>query len=352
MLSTQKEIAVKKIAVFNLNVGSAIEYAGEIFTEWLREFVYEVRVYTAQTQATQTMRFLVNYEPDLIIINEDHHRPIVTNLLYQAIRHVPIIYIDHSWYRINWETQKNYTSDSDQVYLMWYKEMLHKADHIFCLNYKPDNVPWYQPVQDKISNRFYPTDPSIFNITQPWARRERMFCYIGNLLPHKLSEDFLAKIRWTDLKVDCFGSADHATERYIKVFDKAVDSGHISYQGLVGQGEVADVMNKYKYLVLPHDGYEPFNWVLKQCMFCGTIPLVTNDRDSTLYYGKWIDWADGLYMGTKYTNDFIDNMMLLVHEEPDHSEESVRISRMAQAKFDYNDFKNEFKLKAWELLHG
>ncbi len=343
---------MKKIAVFNLDVGSAIEYAGEIFIEWLKEFGYDVKVYTMQTVATHTISWLHAYQPDLVIINEDHHRPIVATLLYQALRHVPIIYIDHSWYRINWWSKDKAINEGEEILQMWYNHILARADHIFCLNYKPDNEAWCQPVEGKISNRFYPTDPATFNITQPWASRDRMFCYIGNLLPHKLSEDFLAKIRWTDLIVDCYGSETHATERYLKVFDKALESGNIKYQGLTGQGEIAEVMNKYKYLVLPHDGFEPFNWVLKQCMFCGTIPLVTNDRDSTLYYGKWIDWAQGLYMGTKFTTELLNNMTELNNKRPDHSEESIHISSGAQARFDYGDFKNEFKLKAWELLHG
>jgi glycosyltransferase involved in cell wall biosynthesis len=179
-----------------------------------------------------------------------------------------------------------------------------------------------------------------------------MFCYIGNIIPHKLSSDFLAKICETDLVVDCYGSDFTRDNAHGRVFDRAVENGNIVHHGLIPQDKIAEVMNEYKYFVLPHDGYEPFNWVLKQCAFCGTIPLVVNDRNTHLYNGKWLDWAAGLYMGCQYTDDFISNLEELVRDRPDHREMSDFISTAAKIQFPYQEFKEEFQSKARELLNG
>ncbi len=342
---------MQKIAVFNLNVGSAIEYAGNILISWLEELDYEIATYTIQTEAGDAMRFLDEYCPDLIVINEDHHRPIVATYLYRATHDVRVIFIDHVWRRIDWAFERS-PHEYEAISQMWYMHILDAADHIFCLNSKPIEIPWHPRVAGKMSNRYYPTDPSVYSMQKPWADRSKMFCYIGNILPHKLSNDFMAKVCETDLVVDCYGSYKDTGSRYDVVFKRAQEAGNIVYHGLIPQDKIAEVMNEYKYFVLPHAGYEPFNWVLKQCMYCGTIPLVTNDRNSPLYNGKWLDWAAGMYMGCKYTDDLVNNLEKMVAEQPDHSEMSEIISKVAMTMFPYQEFKDEFKNKAKELLDG
>lgn len=345
-------MTAKKIAVFNLNVGSAIEYAGDIFVSWLKELGHDVQEYKLQTECQHTLKFLIDYNPDLIVINEYHHRPIVVAYLYRAIDYVPIIHIDHSWVRINHWTADNISNQYEEVINMWYYHILRTANHIFCLNSKPLEEPWNPHVQDKISNRYYPTDDAIFNVTKPWADRTKLFCYIGNIIPHKLSSDFLVKVCDTDLIVDCYGSDFSGDGAYSRAWERAQEAGNIRYHGLIPQDKIADVMNEYKYFVMPHDGYEPFNWVLKQCAFCGTIPLITNDRNTHLYNGKWLDWAAGLYMGCTYTDDFISNLEGLVCDRLDHSEMSEMISKIAMTMFPYQEFKEEFQNKVRELLNG
>lgn len=342
----------KKIVVFNLNVGSAVEYAGDIFVSWLRESGHDVEEYKLQTECQDGLEFLIHHDPDLIVINEYHHRPLVINYLYRVLRHVPVIYVDHSWNRINSWTEDNISNEYEKTVHMWYRHTLDMVNHIFCLNNKPLEVPWGSHVAHKISNRYYPTDDSIFNVTEPWSDRTKMFCYIGNIIPHKLSSDFLAKICDTDLVVDCYGADFTGGGTYSRTFEQAQASGNIKYKGLIAQDKIAEVMNEYKYFVLPHDGYEPFNWVLKQCAFCGTIPLVVNDRDTHLYNGKWLDWAAGLYMACQYTTDFIRNLEQLDRDRPDHREMSDFISTASKVTFPYKEFKEEFQNKARELLNG
>lgn len=352
MYYTKKESVVKKILVLNLNVGSAIEYAGDIFISWARELGHEVVEYKEQTEAGHTLRYLIKEKPDLVVVNEYHHRTAVVTFLYTSITGVPVLYIDHVWSRVNnWIDDKD-RSKYEELAKMWYRHLLDFSSFIFCLNSKPVEIPWHQRVRDKISNRYYPTDDATYNVTKPWSDRPNMFCYIGNILPHKLSSDFLAKICDTNLVVDCYGADLTRDDTYGRTFDTAAAEGNIQYKGLIPQDKIAEVMNEYKYFVLPHNGYEPFNWVLKQCAFCGTIPLVLNDRDTHLYNGKWIDWAAGLYMGCKFTDDFIANLVKINKEQPDHSKRSELISTTAKMTFPYIEFKIEFQSKVRELLNG
>lgn len=345
---------MKKIAVFNLNVGSAVEYAGKIFISWLEELEdVEVRVYTLQTVITDTVKFLYEYQPDLIVINEDHHRIVVSNMAYRGLRYAPIIYVDHSWYRIN-DADNPRQTEAEETWWMWYKHMLDYSNHIFCINYKPDTVEWNPRVKGKISNRYYPTNPELFKVTTPWADRQKMFCAVGNLLRHKFAMGFMAAMRGTDLHVDCYGrnDLDMGDWKYKDAIEFAQEKGNITLKGEIPQHAVTDVLNQYKYLVLPHDGFEPFNWVLKQAMHCGTVPLVANRRDTNQYYGKWIDWADGLYLGVQFFDELVENMEHIVKEDIDMSDRSVYMSQEVQRRFPYQEFKDEFKMKAQELLNG
>ena len=150
--------------------------------------------------------------------------------------------------------------------------------------------------------------------------------------------------------IDCYGRDYEEDDQYDDAFEDAIQSGNIRYYGLVRQEEIPNVMNQYKYFVMPHDGYEPFNWVLKQCMYTGTIPLIVNDRDTHLYYGKWLDWATGLYMGCKYTSELISNLQEIEAKAPDHSDMSNYISKSSKIMFPYQEFKDEYKNKVKELL--
>ena len=58
---------------------------------------------------------------------------------------------------------------------MWYTHTLNSADYIFCLNQKPPYREWPEIVKHKISNRYYPTDPYLFGVTQQLSARAKLF---------------------------------------------------------------------------------------------------------------------------------------------------------------------------------
>jgi len=338
----------KKVFVANPNVGSAIEYMGNILCDWLSDLDVSVYDYKHQTRFTHTLKHLHEFEPDLIILNEYYFRLAAAALGYQRLFDTPLVHVDHVWKRLNKTTRD--CSEGLQEYEI-YNELRQYSHHVFCLNYKPEGVSWHKDIRGRVSNRYYATDPNLFSVSKPWSERDKMFCYIGNMIPHKLSSDFLAKVTDTDLVVDCYGSLKEEGQ-YNLTFDRAVEHGNINYYGLVPQLEVPAVMNEYKYLVLPHNGYEPFNWVVKQCLHCGTIPLITNNRSSTHYDPTWIDWAQGMYMGCEYTSEFLENLEQLDDERPDHSGMSEHLSQEVRRRFPYQEFKDEFLEKVRELLYG
>jgi glycosyltransferase involved in cell wall biosynthesis len=328
--------------VFNPDVGSAIEYMGDTLVSWLKE-IGDVHNCKYQTRTSHYVKFLKDYQPDLIVTNEMYVRIITAANIYKHITGVPYIHVDHVWKRLNCKR-------TDMAGLLDYEALMEcreVADWIFCTNYMPSYEKWHHRVAHKISNRYYATNPDVFNIRKPWSDRTKMFGYFGNLLPHKLSNEFLRKIQDTNIVVDCYGRrmeehtdlviTESRNKEYYTIFDSAVESGNINYYGLIDQDKIADVMNEYKYFVMPHCGDEPFNWVLKQCAYCGTVPLVVNDRNSQQYDGKWIDWATGLYLGCESVN---------------HSVASETVSKIAMDKFSYQEFKEEFQNKARELLNG
>lgn len=345
---------IKNVLVVNLNVGSAIEYAGDVITDWIKEAGYNVKVYKEQTEAGALLREFNSFKPDLIVLNEDYHRPHVATFLYRRMLdyHVPLIYINHCWNKIvDWGC-KSAINYYEEMVRMWYRHTLHTADYIFCLNQKPDEYEWPREVRGKISNRYYPTDPSMFHISTPWEERKDYFCYIGNIIPHKLSQEFLEKLPHVRIPVWCYGREYPHDDEYKKAFEYAKDNYSIRYRSLTPQEEIPQIMNKYKYLVLPHDGYEPFNWVVKQCLYCGTIPLVVTDKDLPKYFGKWLDWAKGLYFGCDTVDDLLYNMEEIVIDIPDYSNISRHISNEAMRRFPYQEFKEEFQEKVRELLNG
>jgi len=347
----------KKVFIFNLNVGSAIEYAGEIFIQWVQDIEDDIsiKVYKEQTTVVHTMNALNSFKPDLIVVNEEYHRVFVCVVMYKIHNpDVKVIYVNHCWPdTTSFRTPRLTRGQNDDYEAMWNTEMLRIVDHMFCINSKPSDVEWLEAIGGRVSNRYYPTDDKCFKVITPWNER-KMFFYIGNIIPHKLSQEFLDKIVDTDIKIDCYGkvNGNWCTNDYIDSFDKAWKAGNINWLGYVPQDKVPEIMNSYKYLVMPHRGYEPFNWVLKQCMYCGTIPLVTNDRQATTYYGKWIDWAEGLYLGCVHTDDFISNLIELEETRPDHSGISEYLTYEVRRRFPYQEFKEEFQEKVRELVHG
>ena len=322
-----------KVLYINFDVGSAIEYVGGIFEDWIREIISdnELMVIEKQDPPWMIAEEIQKYKPDIIIQNEYYEYKILPLFYYKKyFPDVSLILIDHVWQRM----QSIYQNiDHNEI------NLYNTINHIFNINHcKTNNI-----YNKNIFNFYYPTDPKIFNIFTPWDKREKNFIYLGNILPHKLSYEFIEKIKDTDIKIDCYGRRfDDKDEykKYYELFDSR--SENLIYKGMIPQEDVPKILNEYKYFVMPHDSFEPFNWALLQSIFCGTIPLIVNDRTADYFDSSWLDWADDLYFGCNKVDEFINNLNI-VNEGFDFSKISENINQMAQKKFNYDKFKNKFQ---------
>lgn len=332
-----------KVVYFNLNVGSAIEYSGNIIKSWLLEIPnIELVEAKEQSNAIYHLNILRKENPDLIIINEYYRNVVEACTYYKLLNNCKIIFIWHVWQSLTVEGYGAINNGdpvarySDFIIM---KELLERTDDIFCVNYCQDLSKIPDFLRDKFLNFYYPTDDTIFNTSQPWIDRKKDFLYIGNILNHKLSINFIKKLKDTNIKIDCYGKIFKENIEYNKEFGEC---SNLDYLGVVDQIDVPNILNQYKYLVMAHDGYEPFNWVLLQAMFCGTIPLVMNNR-----YGKfdssWIDWANGLKFECNTTMELINNIIKITKENPDMGDIAEQISIKAKEKFNYLRFKNKFQ---------
>ncbi len=320
-----------KILLINLNVGSAIEYLGNILHEWIEEIdQFEIYTYKDQTLSYITSKTIKDINPDIIIVN-DYFRRIMDSVFYHKLYNkCKIIYILHAWkslesYAISNDINENY------LYKIFINECV---DSIICINKMPDK----KIINSNINffNLYPPINPNIFHITTPWENRKKTFFYMGNILPHKLSLEFIQK---NNIDIDCYGKIFENND-YIKEFN---NNKHLRYCGYVKQDDVPQIMNQYKYYVLPHgEVYEPFNWTLLQAILCGCIPLVCNNRNSNKFDCTWIDWAESLYFGCNSINELISNMYYL-DNNINYSQLSEENSINAKNRFDYYNMKNIFK---------
>lgn len=341
---------MKKIFYINLNVGSAIEYAGNIFKEWLYQLPNsQVIEYKYQTLPHHTIETMTNIRPDLIVVNEFHPRIISAVASYKLMcPECRILFICHVW--------RDLVVSHDDC-PEFHSYFLNKCDAVFCLNQMPENKANELPFH--LYNYYYPTDPHYFRNIIPFNDRTKEFCYIGNLLPHKFDAAFITAIHdyaW-NISIDCYGRHFDTLEGYcaaeMELYNEAIDDcWQISHLGELNQYDVGKTFNEYKYFVLPHNGYEPFNFTLLQAVFCGTIPLVLNDRESETYDGTWLDWAKGLYLGTGLLDDYAINLAKIHNLKPDMSDLSILITDRAEKRFNYEIMMNEFKEVAFWVLHG
>jgi glycosyltransferase involved in cell wall biosynthesis len=114
-------------------------------------------------------------------------------------------------------------------------------------------------------------------------------------------------------------------------------------KGYVNQSKVADVMNEYKFFVMPHDGPEPFNIAMLQAIKCGTIPLVVNDRSDRT--SLWLNWAKDLHFCNDTVDEFLVNLNRINKDSDisDAEEISNHISTLSMERFNYQKMKEDFK---------
>lgn len=318
---------MKKIVIFNPNVGSALEQSGNIITSWINE-IDGIEIYTIseQTSAYEYVKKLNNIRPDIIVINDYYRNIAQASSLYRHFNaNVRIIYLEYVWQRTTGVPEDDYPI---------YTKLLYFTDEIFYLNYAPARL--------RYTNNYYmPTDPNKFKITKSWTDREKKFAYIGTITDIKLSPSFIKAIVNTDITIDCYGNIHkNCSQEYVDLLSSCKS---IILKGYIPFENIQDTMNEYKYFVLPHDGSEPFNWSLLQCIFCGMIPFVVNDRTRTNVDTRWIDWASGLNIEFNNVDNLIHFMKNITDiDEKYFAELSEKISQSAMEKFDYYKFKNDF----------
>lgn len=322
-----------KIFFINPDVGSALEYSGDIFLSWMEELPeYEVLNYKYQNPSPIIYNEIEKFDPDVLILNEYHKRNIEASYFWK--KHKPstkLFFLNYVSSTLIYE----FNDSNESVFFK--KFFLDVVDYIFTLtNLEPgQNFP--SNIKNKIEIWFCPTDPEIFKIITPWDKRKKKFLYLGNILPHKIDLEFIDLFAKTDLILDCYGRVFENNE----INDKIKNAPNIVLKGLVPQLDVPNIFNEYRYYVLPHANIpEPFNLALLQAMFCGTIPLVKNDPS---YNNSWLDWANGLYYGTHKSESLIKNMKELSSCTKNLSPISNAISQKAQERFDYYKMKQRFQ---------
>jgi len=342
---------MKKVFLFNFNVGSAIEYVGDCIAEWIKE-CKDVDFCNHKIQNPEYMLFdnLLEFNPDIIILNEYYERTATATVFWKKVNpKTKIIFFPHVWQQIcvSFNIKKEDTYHKER----YLRELCKISNKIYALNYPPEGE--CQEISHKMVRSCHPMSPEIFDSFTPWIDRPKLFFYMGNILPHKLSKEFIEKIQKTDIVIDCYGKREDIVfpkgkidpnnyKDYYNLFDNCKN---LIYHGVIPQDDVPKKLNEYKFFVMPHDGAEPFNCVLLQSMLCGTIPLVVNDKYTKNFDHTWLHWAEGLYFHNNTVDDFIENLIKIKNASDisNASEDSERIYQETRKRFDYYGFKKDFQ---------
>ena len=322
------------ILYYNPDVGSGIEYVGNIIKSWIDEIQKPYIEVKDQDHPLHLIQHFIKNKPDIVIVNEEFDS-ICNALSYYKLffPKTKIIYIYHVWQNIVYLYQHLQYDNRHKQFL------LELVDNIICVNYPPEDKRIPIHIKRKMYTAFMPMDPDIYKIKTLWRKRKNMFMYLGNIMKHKMSEDFLQKIQSTDITIDCYGKMSSDPD-YAELFNSCKNVVH---KGYVSQEKVSDVMNEYKFFVMPHEGPEPFNIAMLQAIMCGTIPLIVNDRNASS--ASWIDWAKDLYYSNNNVDEFIENLTNVSKEDDLSNAEiiSQQISEMVNFRFDYKKFKKDFQ---------
>lgn len=296
-----------KIVLFNLDVGSSIEQSGNEIFKWLKDKDKDIDVYKSQNNEKITFDYLMEIKPNIIILNGDYERVITPIYYYKQIyKETKIIYISRNQGFLSKSLESDKGGFDQRLKFFLEKD----CDYIIPVNICGEfgNL---KSIKNKILNCCGINDEERFYIKKPWDEREKKFLILGSLNSHKLSRKFLKKIQNTDITIDCFGNINNQFDGYRKVFWKCKN---LNYLGQVPFEEVPNVLNEYKYYLLPHNGYEPFCNSLQQAILCGCIPLVVDDYYE--YQGRyWLEWAKKFYFGTSNLDLYINNLKELADKD-------------------------------------
>ena len=295
---------IPKIYVYNLDVGSGIERAGNMVVEILHEY-YPIE-YRYQNPPCIMVKNLAQIKPDVIFINEYYPRIIKTVYHYQIYYPDTVVTLLNHCYdfltNLPLDTEEdNPRVDRDGAVLVNYW-INNEIDHIINLNHQPPDEEYPERFRHKVFNRYFPIHEK-FTRTRAWDRRQNDFFYFGGIAPHKFSEEFVDKILGKKHIVEMFGRPPDGEDEYFK---KITSSPNIRYTGFVPEEKLVSRLNSYRFMIVPHEGDEPFNLAIAEAIRCGCIPMIVNDR--TEPNATWIDWAEGCYMEFQNVDDLIKAM--------------------------------------------
>lgn len=330
-----------KVFYTNLNVGSAIEYSGNIFRKELEKIEgLDIFEYKNQDNEIRTFNELLQQKPDIILINSLYPR--ITRAVSYYLELYPdtnVVVILRTFEEMKEFVNPSYGDDRDNTSGMQ-RDLLKKADYIIPINLFNRSSDEVRHFSDKIIRGIGFCDKELFPNSVEWKKRPKKYCSIGSLNSHKVSEEFLRSVRRTNFVIDMYGTRKNQSPLYREIFDQCEN---INYMGEIPQEDVGKVLNLYKYYILPHNGYEPLCNSLMQAISCGTIPLVVNNRESKSFDPRWIDWAEGLYFGCNTVDELLKNMRRIEKDNEDLTSISKHISSELHKKYDYKDFIQQFK---------
>jgi len=328
-----------RIYYFNYNVGSGIEATGNVFKTWIESILEPSDVFfeqKVQDQPSNQVHELINFKPDVIICNEMYLKSIEQMFYYKSFfPETKTIILAQVWRML--QTISENSSDFEKIVNRLFVQTAKQTDCIFVLNVKPEWEKYKEgEIEAKILNRCHPVDDDIYKIKVSWWDRPNLFGYFGNIYPLKFSHDFVKKNKYVEM--DLYGCRQFkAKEMSYPVFNRDIDSNKcLIYKGIVPQDQMSDVLNSYKFFVLPHAGQETFNVTLLQAIKCGTIPLV-------IRRGTWLHWAKDMHLAVGDEEKLIQKMVEIKTGFPDLTPYSETISKMAKEKYNYNKLKKEFQ---------
>jgi len=337
---------MKKLFYYNFNVGSGIEYTGNTILSWLKE-IENIEIYEQkyQDQAPHIITEMIREKPDVIILNEIYHKSTDPTYYYKKFfPNTKVICIAHSYDALLVQFIDKGDKNDEEGVKVWFTTKFYRetVDDVITLNYTPKGVVFPEYFSGKVTSGWFPVDPTVFKPIVPWNERKKMFCYLGYTMPIKISFEFLKMVKeYKDLDIDFYTNVPEFVDDEYK---KAVEESGLNINPLVSQDKVIDILNQYKYFVMPHGRYsEIFNVTLLQSILCGTIPLVCNDRTDQSFDFKWIDWANTFYFGCNKEKEFLENLVKTKNDNKDFSNISSDIVERARHKFDYEGLKTKFK---------
>lgn len=310
----------KKCVLVNPNVGSAIEASGNQIYEWIEETAQgtiDIVIFKHQTKEEKFLSFLIEEQPSIIVINALRPRIITPILFYKTFYPETQIFVFARTFTEIMLTKKN-DNEHEVHYLSRLEDFLKKAEWIFIIN--------SCGIQERISGKFShkiidccgTNSKKHYFVKIPWENRKKKFVILGSLNRPKISEKFINAIKTTNVTIDVYGSTHNQD---LNLAESFYNCHNFIYHGLASQEKVADILNEYKYYLLPHDGEEPLCNSLHQAILCGCIPLVYDDYALDINQKYWLEYAEGMYLGYDKMSEYIQKVVELNEKDLSNGKE-------------------------------